>query len=193
MSNCRTFNRSSRKEQPKQQQNIGIRALQKMAHEMIARNPQKYLDKLEQLFFELDRVTAAGMIIALAAGAEMEEVVQAVIRRPSFIAELTARIEQEEQEIAAREAEAAQEATTRELGQFPEPETATETAAVEPPTAQIVSNLSNTHINEIGLPVRGHSQTIDAPGSRSCRAIVRPATPGHESNQVMLLPAHRTV
>jgi hypothetical protein len=189
MSNCRTFNRSSRKEQQSKPQNPGIIRLNQLAHDIIANDPEKFVNHLVVLFIEEKKVTAGGMLIKLASGAIVEVREEEPARRPSLINRWAVECKQQDKEKNQKEAEAAQEAATRELGQIPEPETATEAIAVAAPQPQQAvahSNLSNTHVNEIGLPLISQSQPTDVPGSRSCRSTPRPGASGHESNQAVL-------
>jgi hypothetical protein len=164
-----------------------------LAHDIIANDPEKIVDLLVYLFIDGKQLDAGEMLFKFASGAILKVHEEEPTRRPSLINQWVMECERQDRE-QQKEAEAAQEAAKRELGQFPEPETAVPTAAVEahisqskPDAAQSVSsNTNNMHVNEIGLPIRGHFQTMNAPGSGSCRTTVRPATPGHESNQAVL-------
>ena len=128
MSNCRTFNRSSRKDQQPKPQNPGIIRVNRLAHDMIVANPEKFVKHFAHLFFEENKVTAGITIIKFGSGAVLqvsEEEGQA--RRPNLISKWVIECEQQDKDKKQNEAEAAQEAATRELGQIPEPEVAVET------------------------------------------------------------------
>jgi hypothetical protein len=193
MSHCRTLNRSSRREQQSKLQNPGIIRVSQLAHDIIANDPEKIVDLLVYLFIDGKQLDAGEMLFKFASGAILEVHEEEPTRRPSLINQWVMECERQDRE-QQKEAEAAQEAATRELGQFPERETAVPTAAVEAYVSQskpdatqsVSSNINNMHVNEIGLPIRGHSQAMDGPGSRSCRTTVRPGTHDHESNQAVL-------
>ncbi|MGA2250656.1 hypothetical protein [Terracidiphilus sp.] len=186
MSNCRTFNRSSRREQ-KKPRGAAMINVSNLAYQKIAEDPERFVNKLFYMVEEKDSVNAASLIIKLADGAEIVAVEEAELDRPTLIERWTVELE--------NEAEAAQEAATRELGQIPEPETAVEALAepvavkaaaastAQPEPAGAHSNIGSTHINEIGLPVVNQSQTMNSPGTRSCRSTPRPSAPSHESKQ----------
>jgi hypothetical protein len=191
MSNCRTFNRSGRKEQQPKQQNPGIIRVNQLAHDLIVANSEKFVKHFAHLFFEENKVTAGITIIKFGSGAVLqvsEEEGQA--RRPNLISKWVIECEQQDKDKKQNEAEAAQEAATRELGQIPEPEVAVETpvaaSAPQPQPAAAHSSISNTHVNEIGLPLISQSQPTDVPGSRSCRGTPRSGASGSESNQAVL-------
>jgi hypothetical protein len=102
---------SSSKEQ--QELKVGIQALRGMAYERIAEKPKAYLDKLEELFFQKHRTTACSMIFAMAGIDERDRrSKQQQSSRPSFIARWAAEIEQQDKEIAEKEAAAAQQAAS---------------------------------------------------------------------------------
>ena len=184
MSNCRTFNRSSRKEEKKPRGAAMIK-VSNLAYAKIAEDPERFVNKLFYMVEVKNSVNAAGLIVKLANGAEIVAVEEAELDRPSLIERWTVELE--------KEAEAAQEAASRELGQTPESEIAVEpvavkavaTAAPQHQSAAEHSNISNTHVNEIGLPVNIQSQTANSSGPRSCRSMLRPGAPGHESNQAV--------
>ena len=209
MSNCRTFNRSSGKEQQPKQQNPGIIQVNRLAHDLIVANPEKFVKHFAHLFFEENKVTAGITIIKFGSGAVLqvsEEEGQA--RRPSLISRWVIECDQQDKDKQQKEAEAAQEAATRELGQIAEPEVEgrahavaemvdklvretvrVATSPVAQPNEKKYSNISdveNTHFNEIGLPVNSRSQTMNEPGTRSCRTTPRPSAPGPESKQTVL-------
>jgi hypothetical protein len=193
MSHCRTLNRISRKEQQLKPQNPGIIRVNQLSHDIIARDPEKIVNLLVYLFIDGQDLRAGEMLFKFASGAILEVHKEEPTRRPSLINQWVVECEQQDRE-QQKEAEAAQEAAARELGQFPEPETAVPTAAIEVHVSQpkpdatqsMSSNANNMHVNEIGLPIRGQSQTMNEPGSGSCRSTVRQEPPGHESNQAVL-------
>ena len=182
MSSIRS-NRSNGKEQQKLKK-TGIRELRKMAYERILKNPQAYLDKVEELLFDYNRSTAAELIFKLASEAEMDleqerqqEQEQKQSKQPSIIDKWEVEFEQqqrEKQQKAAKEAAEAQRAAAWELGQVPEPDPVPEQPAVDPAFTsafmQSVRNKidqqqpagrhSNTLANEIGLPRYGGPQSI---------------------------------
>jgi hypothetical protein len=185
MSNCRTFNRSGRKEQQPKQQNPGIIRVNQLAHDLIVANSEKFVKHFAHLFFEENKVTAGITIIKFGSGAVLqvsEEEGQA--RRPNLISKWVIECEQQDKDKKQNEAEAAQEAATRELGQIHEPEVAVETpvaaSAPQPQPAAAHSSISNTHVNEIGLPLISQSQPTDVPGSRSCRSTQWPSAPDND-------------
>ncbi len=208
MSNCRTFNRSSRKDQPKPQ-NPGIILVNQLAYDFIVANAEKFVNHFSHLFFEGNKVTAGTSLIKFASGAVLQvSQEEDQTRRPNLISRWAIECEQQDKEKQEKEAEAAQEAASRELGQIAEPEVEARARAVaemvdklvdetirvaNSPSAQPdgkkhsnISDAGNTHVNEIGLPVTCQSQTMNAPGTRSCRTTPRPGAPGHESNQAVL-------
>jgi hypothetical protein len=148
------------------------------------------VNHLVVLFIDEKKVTAGGMLFKLASGAIVEVREEEQTRRPSLIDRWAVECQQQDKDKKQKEAEAAQEAATRELGQIPEPQTAVEASAPQPQPAEAHNNasntVSNTHVNEIGLPVISRSQTMDVSGTRSCRTTPRPGAPGHESSQAVL-------
>ena len=162
MSNCRTFNRSGRKEQQPKPQNPGIIRVNQLAHDLIVANSEKFVKHFAHLFFEENKVTAGITIIKFGSGAVLqvsEEEGQA--RRPNLISKWVIECEQQDKDKKQNEAEAAQEAATRELGQIPEPEVAVET----PVAASAPQALCR-------WPWRRRSRSRSAPGAR------RPGTRG---------------
>ncbi|WP_058187368.1 hypothetical protein [Terracidiphilus gabretensis] len=214
MSNCRTFNRSSRKEQQPTQLNPGIILVNQLAYDLIVANAEKFVNHFSHLFFEENKVTAGTTIVKFASGAVLqvsEEEGQA--RRPNLISRWAIECEQQDKDKKQNEAEAAQEAASRELGQIPDPAVEARAYAVAEMVDKLVdetvrvansrsaqpdgkkhsniSDVGNTHVNEIGLPLRtsnltGQFQTMDIPGSRSCRSTPRPSASGHEPKQALL-------
>ena len=179
MSNCRTFNRSSRQEQNKSV-NPGIISINQLAHERIAANPEKFVEKIFYLLEVKNSVNAAGLIVKLAGGALIVPTTDSSPRRSRLVEKWAAELAQVDKENAekearekaekeAQEAAAASEASSRELGQIsmPEAEIAPETVAQPAPEpAPPAPPHSNTLANEIGLPAYGQPQILGAPSIR---------------------------
>jgi hypothetical protein len=158
---------SSKKEQkPK----IGVQDLRRMAFERIQARPEEYLDKLEELYFDKDRITACNMMFQLAGIDEHDQQAkqqqQQQRRRPNFIEKWVADIERQDKEQAEKEAAAAQEAASRELGQIPEPDASLATQARMAAFTQSCMDAAKEAVTKPGAPsvqptvmVQQHSNT----------------------------------
>ena len=214
MSSYRSFRQSSRKEQPAPPTKAAV-VVGDAARKILEERGEELVNHLVVVFLTENRVDAMRVLMHFANGGQIVENTEPKPRRSWLVAKWAAELEQVDKENAekaarekaekeAQEAAAALEASSRELGQLPDPEAEARTRAFTDAFVNAVKEAatngiahpqpagqnSNTFANEIGLPAHGQPQI---PGAPSIRRTLPNGWDNHEqttgsTEQVFLIP-----